>query len=108
MSDVVFTKVAEVTDLPDYGGLRIEVDDYVLAIAQDDDGVLHAIDDACSHASVSLSEGEVEGHLIECWLHGAQFDLRTGHPCSLPATEPVQVYPVRVEGDDIFVGFAHK
>jgi 3-phenylpropionate/trans-cinnamate dioxygenase ferredoxin subunit len=45
----------------------------------------------------------VEGNLIECWLHGSQFDMRTGKPTSLPATEPVAIYPVRVDGDDVLV-----
>ena len=52
---------------------------------------------------MSLSDGEVEGCAIECWLHGSTFDLRTGKPTTLPATEPVPVYPVRVDGDDVLV-----
>jgi 3-phenylpropionate/trans-cinnamate dioxygenase ferredoxin subunit len=59
--------------------------------------------DECSHAAVPLSEGDVEGNLIECWLHGSQFDMRTGKPTSLPASEPVAIYPVRVDGDDVLV-----
>ncbi|WP_420175678.1 non-heme iron oxygenase ferredoxin subunit [Luteococcus sp. OSA5] len=55
-----------------------------------------AITDECSHAAIRLSEGEVEGCTIECWRHGARFDLRTGEPLDLPATEPVPVYPVRI------------
>ena len=43
------------------------------------------------------------GATIECWLHGSRFDLRTGEPTGLPATEPVAVYPVRVDGDDVLV-----
>ena len=54
-----------------------------------------------------LSEGDVEefkgAPTIECWLHGSCFDLRTGEPTNLPATEPVAVYPVRVEGEDVYV-----
>jgi 3-phenylpropionate/trans-cinnamate dioxygenase ferredoxin subunit len=56
---------------------------------------------------VPLSEGDVEefkgAPTIECWLHGSCFDLRTGEPTNLPATEPVDVYPVRVEGEDVYV-----
>ncbi len=63
----------------------------------------YAIYDECSHAAIPLSEGDVEGCLIECWLHGSTFDLRTGKPTTLPAFEPVAVYPVRVEGDDVLV-----
>ena len=66
-------------------------------------GDVYAINDTCSHGQVSLAEGEIEGCLLECWLHGSQFDLRTGQPVSLPATDPVPVYPVKVEGDTVFV-----
>ncbi len=52
-----------------------------------------AIHDECSHAAIPLSEGEVEGCEIECWLHGSRFDLRTGKPTGLPATEPVPITP---------------
>ena len=64
---------------------------------------VHALRDECSHASLSLSEGEVTRKGIECWLHGSCFDLRTGQPSSPPATEPVDVYAVRIDGDDVFV-----
>ena len=63
----------------------------------------YAIHDVCSHANVALSEGEVVDCEIECWLHGSMFDLETGKPSSLPATEPVPVYPVKIEGDDLYV-----
>jgi 3-phenylpropionate/trans-cinnamate dioxygenase ferredoxin subunit len=66
-------------------------------------GEYYAIHDVCSHANVALSEGEVVDCEIECWLHGSMFDLKTGKPSSLPATEPVPVYPVKIEGDDLYV-----
>ena len=66
-------------------------------------GEVFAIRDVCSHAEVPLSEGEVYDHTIECWLHGSCFDLRTGAPTGLPATEPVPVYPVKTEGDVVYV-----
>ncbi len=74
-----------------------------VAVVRDDDGDLHAISDICSHGAVSLSDGEVEGHTIECWLHGSRFDLRTGAPLGLPATRPVPVYPVTVDGEYVLV-----
>jgi 3-phenylpropionate/trans-cinnamate dioxygenase ferredoxin subunit len=67
------------------------------------EGDVYAINDTCSHGQVSLAEGEVEGCLLECWLHGSQFDLRSGQPVSLPATDPVPVYPVKVEDGTVFV-----
>ena len=67
------------------------------------EGEVYAIVDVCSHADVPLSEGEVEAAPIECWLHGSRFDLRTGQPIGLPATRPVPVYPVKIDGDDVYV-----
>jgi 3-phenylpropionate/trans-cinnamate dioxygenase ferredoxin subunit len=64
---------------------------------------IFAVRDECSHAQIQLSEGEVADCQIECWLHGSRFDLRTGEPTGLPAYEPVPVYPVRIEGDDVLV-----
>ena len=77
---------------------RITVDGVTVAIVRVGNEVF-AVNDTCSHAEVSLAEGEVSGCEIECWLHGSRFDLHTGAPTALPATEPVPVYPVRVEGD---------
>jgi 3-phenylpropionate/trans-cinnamate dioxygenase ferredoxin subunit len=61
-------------------------------------GEVFAITDDCSHADVALSEGEVDGCTLECWLHGSRFDLRTGEPTGLPATAPVAVHYVTVDG----------
>ena len=77
-----------------------------VALIRDGDGGWHALSDICSHGAVSLSDGEVEGCLVECWLHGSQFDLRTGKPVQLPAMRPVPVYPVTVEGDRVLVDVA--
>lgn len=62
-----------------------------------------AIDDTCSHAEASLSEGDVSGFKIECWLHGAEFDLRTGEVLTLPATIALATYPVRIEANSVTV-----
>jgi len=56
---------------------------------------------------VRLSEGDVEDCEIECWLHGSTFSLETGAPLNLPATEPVPVYPVTIDGDDVLVDVAN-
>ena len=76
----------------------VRVADINIAIVRTDEGIF-AIKDQCSHADVPLSEGEIEGCRIECWLHGSQFDLRTGQPLSLPATAVVPVFAVRIKGD---------
>lgn len=89
--------VATLADIAEESALRVEVDGIDVALVHSD-GQIFAIDDICSHAEVSLSEGEVKGCFIECWLHGSRFDLRTGEPAGPPATEPVPVYRARVEG----------
>ncbi|GAA4032350.1 MULTISPECIES: non-heme iron oxygenase ferredoxin subunit [Arthrobacter] len=83
--------------------LRILIDDYPIAIVKDSMGEIHAIGDTCSHADISLAEGEIEGCAIECWGHGSQFDLRTGQPLQLPAYDPVPVFAVTLDGDDVYV-----
>ena len=98
-----FARACAVADVPEAGGLRVVLDGIPVAVVRDEDGDLHAIGDTCSHAEVSLSEGEVDGCTIECWLHGSRFDLRTGKPTGMPATEPVPVYPVKIEDDDVLV-----
>ena len=95
--------VLKVSDLPDVGAVQVRVDGRPISVVRAEDGSLHAIDDICTHANVSLSEGEVEDCTIECWLHGSRFDLLTGEPTGLPATVPVGVYAVTVEGDDVLV-----
>ena len=62
-----------------------------------------AISDTCSHSEASLSEGDIEGFKIECWLHGAEFDVRTGEALTPPAVAPVKSYPVTIDGDSVTV-----
>jgi len=94
-------------DVPVCGTFRVKLEavngTVEVAVVRAEDGELHAISDVCSHGAVSLSDGEVEGATIECWLHGSTFDLRTGAPTGLPATRPVPVYPVTVDGERVLV-----
>ena len=104
---MAFVRACSVTDVPaGTGVLGVEVDGQPVAVARDETGELHAVDDVCSHQYVLLSEGEVEDCTIECWLHGSRFDLRTGQPTGLPAIRPVSVYPLRLDGDDVLVDVA--
>ena len=98
-----FVRVCSIDDLPTVGAVQAEIAGTAVAIVRDSAGDIHAIDDTCSHANVSLSEGDVEDGEIECWLHGSRFDLRTGKPTGLPATSPISVYPVKIDGGDVFV-----
>ena len=63
----------------------------------------YAIVDECTHMEARLSDGKVEGEVVTCPLHGAKFNLRTGDVLSLPAASPVQVLPVKIEDDTIYV-----
>ena len=83
---------------------RFVVGKHKLCLVRLDDDV-YAIGDTCTHADVSLSEGEVDEdeRMIECWKHGSRFSLETGRPDTLPATKPEPVYPVDIVGDDVMV-----
>jgi 3-phenylpropionate/trans-cinnamate dioxygenase ferredoxin component len=96
-----FTRVCALDDLDEGKMLEVEVDGEPVAIICSEDSVF-AIRNVCSHAAVPLTEGEVDGYEIECWMHGACFDLRTGECLNMPVP-PVPVYQVKVEGDDVLV-----
>jgi 3-phenylpropionate/trans-cinnamate dioxygenase ferredoxin subunit len=102
-----FVKACALDDVTDGGALRVMIDGIPVAIVRSA-GEVYAIQDVCSHANVALSEGEIEDQTIECWLHGSRFDLVTGRPTGLPATQPVPVYPVKIDGDDILVAVSSK
>jgi 3-phenylpropionate/trans-cinnamate dioxygenase ferredoxin component len=95
--------VARTTDIPEGEARRYVIDDHELAVANMGDGRFLAVGDICSHAHAHLHEGEVDVDFdtIECPRHGSTFDLETGKPRSLPATLPVPIYTVKVEGDEI-------
>ena len=98
-----FVKVCAVDEIATGTVVSADVDGTEMAVVRAEDGNVYAIRDECSHASVALSEGEIDGCTLECWLHGSRFDLRTGKPTGLPATEPVSTFPVEVRGTDVYV-----
>lgn len=67
------------------------------------DGELYAIDDTCTHQDASLADGWLEGCEVECPLHAAVFDLRTGEPDGLLAREPVCTHRVVVDAGEVYV-----
>jgi 3-phenylpropionate/trans-cinnamate dioxygenase ferredoxin component len=99
---VTFQRACALSELTDSVPVRVEVDGLDVAVVRHGDEVF-AIDDECSHAAVALSEGDVDDCTIECWMHGSRFDLRTGKPTGPPATEPVAIYPVQINGDDVLI-----
>ncbi|WP_100811011.1 MULTISPECIES: non-heme iron oxygenase ferredoxin subunit [unclassified Microbacterium] len=82
---------------------RVELDGVAIAVVLDGNGEVHAIGDVCTHGDISLSDGFVEGETLECWAHGSAFSLRTGRPLNLPAYEPVPVFVVQIDGDDVLI-----
>jgi 3-phenylpropionate/trans-cinnamate dioxygenase ferredoxin component len=81
---------------------RFDVAGQPIAVVRIGDDV-YALGDTCSHANISLSEGEIDPDekTLECWKHGSEFDLQTGEALTLPATRPVPTYDVRVDDGKI-------
>lgn len=96
--------VCALADISDGAVKRVVIGDVEIAVVRIDDKV-YAIGDRCSHANVSLSEGEVhcETKELECSKHGSSFSLETGIPSSLPATQPVPVYAADVVDGNVFI-----
>jgi 3-phenylpropionate/trans-cinnamate dioxygenase ferredoxin component len=99
--------VAKTSDVPTERVALFPIGDHEIAVCNVD-GQFYAIDNLCTHDEGPLDQGELEGNEIECPRHGARFDVRTGEATQLPAFEPVQRHPVRVEGEDIQVGVEHE
>jgi 3-phenylpropionate/trans-cinnamate dioxygenase ferredoxin subunit len=97
-------RLCSVDDIDPGTARRFDVKGHRLALVRVQDDY-YVIGDRCSHANVSLSEGEVypERREIECWKHGSTFSLETGKPQSLPATKPIPTYRVSVVGEDVMV-----
>ncbi|GAA3232097.1 non-heme iron oxygenase ferredoxin subunit [Actinocorallia longicatena] len=95
-----FVKICPLAEIGEDQPMAVEVDDTPVVLVKTN-GEVFAMNDICSHAEVSLSEGEVYNNTLECWLHGSCFDLRTGKPTNPPATQAVPTYRVKIEtGED--------
>ena len=97
-----FVRACAVGDVASGAAIAVDVDGVDLAVVRDGEE-WYAVADECSHAAIPLSEGDVEGCEIECWLHGSRFDVRTGKPINLPATEAVPTYSTQIEGETVLV-----
>ena len=96
MADLVLDQITEGKPV------RIEKDGKSICVARiGSEGF--AIADTCTHSEASLSEGDISGFKIECWLHGAEFDLRTGEALTLPANIPLETYSVNIDGNSVTV-----
>ena len=101
--------VARAEDIPPGHAARVEIDERPIAIFNVE-GNFYCLDDTCSHAEASLSDGDLdlERCAIECPLHGSSFDLRTGDAITLPATEPVAAHQIEVAGGELRVMLAEE
>jgi 3-phenylpropionate/trans-cinnamate dioxygenase ferredoxin component len=102
MTTPEFVRVCALGDLPDPGTLAFDLNGTPVVIVKSE-GEIFALDEFCTHEEVSLADGEVYDHTVECWLHGSCFDLRSGKPTGPPATRPLATYQVRIDGDDVLV-----
>jgi 3-phenylpropionate/trans-cinnamate dioxygenase ferredoxin subunit len=94
--------IARIEEVPEGTGLRVEVAGHRIALFRIGDDV-YGIGDRCSHAEASLSEGELFDEMVECPRHGSEFDVTTGKPHTLPATQPVPAYEIICDGGDLYV-----
>ena len=97
-----YQKVAKTSEILDGEVMPFYVDGVGIAICNINNN-FYAFKDECSHETFPLSDGDVEGENIVCIYHGAEFDVKSGEATCLPATEPIEVYELKVEGDDILV-----
>jgi 3-phenylpropionate/trans-cinnamate dioxygenase ferredoxin subunit len=102
---VTLVRICGVGDVPEGEVRRFEVDHRPIAVANLGEEGFRAVDAICSHAHYFLDEGEVDVDLgtIECPKHGSTFDLDTGRPKTLPATLPVETFPVKIDDDDVLI-----
>lgn len=98
-----WVRVAATSDLEEGKCLGVRVGDKEIAVYHLAGGEFRATDNVCSHEYALLTEGWMENGCIECPLHAAQFDIRTGKALSAPADEDLAVFAVKVEGSDILV-----
>ncbi|HEV2301553.1 MAG TPA: non-heme iron oxygenase ferredoxin subunit [Stellaceae bacterium] len=99
-TEISWVHAARRADLAEGEVLGVEIAGRQIAL-YDCDGTLYATDNICTHAYARLSDGWLDGTAIECPLHAARFDVRTGKVLAPPATEDLRTYPVRVRDGDI-------
>ena len=97
-----FVPVTRVAELPP-GTMRWVAVDGARLLVANVDGAFYALEDACGHRRASLSKGRLDGHVVECPLHFARFDVRTGALVTGPVSADVPTHDVRVEGDTVYV-----
>lgn len=107
MGEPAWHRVAALADLREGEPFAAEHGSIQLALCRVE-GSVYAFEDICPHAYALLSQGFVEGGEIECPLHGARFEMATGRCLALPADKDLRTFPVRVEGDDVYVSLQDR
>jgi nitrite reductase/ring-hydroxylating ferredoxin subunit len=97
-----FVKVATTKDLSPGEMLFVEFDGQAVLLVNVD-GTFYAVSEECTHSSCPLSDGILQGKVVECKCHGATFDVSTGNVLTPPADEPLTTYPVKIDGEDILI-----
>jgi 3-phenylpropionate/trans-cinnamate dioxygenase ferredoxin subunit len=102
---VTLVRICAADEVPVGEVRRFELDHRPYAVVNLGEEGFRVVDAICSHAHYFLDEGEVDPDFetIECPKHGSTFDLNTGKPRTLPATQPVEVFAVKVENDDVMI-----
>ncbi len=99
-----WVEVANKSDIPSDSAIAVQVGEWRIAIFRVGDNEFYATDDVCTHDEASLAEGWfADRYIIECPRHGARFDVRTGRVVRMPAAYPVRTFPLRLEGDRVWV-----
>ena len=102
MSDLEFSKVASLADLPEGSMQAVQLNGSEVLLCHTAQGVF-ALDNLCSHGAARLCEGKLKGQRVFCPMHGGAFDVQNGAALSRPAVQALASYPVRIEGDDILL-----
>ncbi len=100
MSD--FVKVADIEEIPPFGRKSLVFEGRAVLVFRIDDDY-YAVEDVCTHDGEPLTDGALQGTLLECPRHGGRFDVRTGRAVRMPAISPVRVYEVCVAGNDVLI-----
>ena len=102
MSDLEFSKVASLADLPEGSMQAVQLNGSEVLLCHTAQGVF-ALDNLCSHGAARLCEGKLKGQRVFCPMHGGAFDVQNGAALSRPAVQALASYPVRIESDDILL-----
>jgi naphthalene 1,2-dioxygenase system ferredoxin subunit len=94
--------IASKADVTEDDVMGVDIDAKSIALYQVD-GEIFATDNICTHGNARLCDGFLEGHEIECPLHQGKFDIRSGKAMCAPLTEDIRTYPVKIEGDRVFI-----